>query len=294
MANGSAPQTLWHQQGVRIPTSVFTTSSDGVRHVAMMVENLVREKQSAGLPCVLGLPTGSTPVSVYRELVRAHRERGLDFANVTTFNLDEYYPFRADELQSFRRFMREHLFDQVNIRPENIHIPDGATAIGAAERACDDYELAIRRAGGIDLLLLGIGRTGHIGFNEPGSPRQSRTRVVRLDPITRRDAGPNFFGEENVPNHGVTIGIGTILEARKVVLMAFGEHKAEVLRRALESPADEAMPASLLQLHPSCSFVIDEPAANGLTVRQLPWEIGRVQWTDALIRKAVIWLALEE
>ncbi len=294
MSNGNVPQTLWHQQGVRIPSSIFTTSADGVRHVAMMVENLIREKQSAGLPCVLGLPTGSTPVSVYRELVKAHRERGLDFSNVVTFNLDEYYPIRPDELQSFRRFMREHLFDHVNLKPQNIHVPDGTTGIGQTEAACEDYELAIRRAGGIDLLLLGIGRTGHIGFNEPGSPRQSRMRVVRLDPVTRRDAGPNFFGEENVPNLGVTMGVGTLLEARKIVLMAFGEHKAEVLRRALEHPADEGMPASLLQLHPNCSFVIDEPAAGGLTLRQRPWEVGRVQWTDELIRKAVIWLALEE
>src|SRR5215203_439608 len=157
MANGTAPQTLWHQQGVRVPTCVFATSGDAVQHVVLMIENLIRERQSGGLPCVLGLPTGSTPVSVYRQLVRLHKEQRLDFSNVTTFNLDEYYPMKPTELQSYHRFMRENFFDHVNIRPENIHIPDGSVAMKDVDKFCEQYEYEIRRAGGIDLLLLGIG-----------------------------------------------------------------------------------------------------------------------------------------
>jgi glucosamine-6-phosphate deaminase len=294
MANGTAPQTLWHQQGVRVPTCVFATSGDAVQHVVLMIENLIRERQSGGLPCVLGLPTGSTPVSVYRQLVRLHKEQRLDFSNVTTFNLDEYYPMKPTELQSYHRFMRENFFDHVNIRPENIHIPDGDVAMKDVDKYCEQYEYEIRRAGGIDLLLLGIGRTGHVGFNEPGSSRNSRTRLVRLDPTTRRDAGPSFFGEENVPNLAVTMGIGTILEARKIVLMAFGEHKATILKKALEENAGEHCPASLLQQHPNTIFVIDEPSAGELTVRQRPWEVGRVDWKPEMIRRAVIWLSLKE
>ncbi|HVJ83336.1 MAG TPA: glucosamine-6-phosphate deaminase, partial [Planctomycetia bacterium] len=290
----AAPQTYWHAQGVRTPTSVFPTSADAVQHVVLMVENLIRERQSAGLPCVLGLPTGSTPVSVYRQLVRLHKEQKLDFSNVVTFNLDEYYPIKPDELQSYRRFMNEQLFDHVNIRPENIHIPDGTIPVAAVDKYCEEYELQIRRAGGIDLLLLGIGRTGHIGFNEPGATRASRTRSVRLDPVTRRDAGPSFFGEENVPNFALTMGIGSILDARKIVLLAFGEHKASILKKSLEEPAGEHCPASMLQHHPNAVFVIDEPGAGELTVRTRPWEVGRCEWTRTMIRKAVIWLSLKE
>lgn len=286
------PLTLRHAQGVRIPTRVFPNSSDGVRHVVIMIENLIRERQSAGLPVVLGLPTGSTPIGVYRELVRLHREEGLDFSNVVTFNIDEYYPMRPDQTQSYHRFMREHLFAHVNIKPKNIHIPDGTIPFEQIEEYCADYEHKIHYAGGLDLLLLGIGRTGHIGFNEPGSSDKSRTRLVRLDPVTRRDAAAAFFGEENVPTHALTMGVGTLLEAKKIVLMAFGEHKAAVVANALEGEYSKSCPAGILRQHDDAVFVIDEPAADRLAIRKTPWLLDeRVEWTDEMVKKAVLWLA---
>lgn len=288
----SQPQTLRNAQGVKIPTRVFPTSADAVRHVVLMIENLIRERQSAGLKVVLGLPTGSTPVSVYRELVRLHKEEGLDFSNVITFNIDEYYPMRPEEMQSYHRFMQEHFFAHVNIRPKNIHIPDGTISPNQIEEYCADYEHKIHWAGGIDLMLLGIGRTGHIGFNEPGSSEKSRTRLVRLDPVTRRDAADAFFGEENVPTRALTMGVGTILEAKKIVLLAFGEHKAAVVASTLENDYTKSRPASVLQLHDDAVFVVDEPAASELTIHRTPWLLDAVDWTEAMVRKAVLWLGL--
>jgi glucosamine-6-phosphate deaminase len=276
----------------RVPTLVFPTSVQASRHLALMIESLIRQNNSAGRPTVLGLPTGSTPVGLYRELVRLHREAGLDFSRVITFNLDEYFPMRPDDPQSYRRWMQETFLDHVNIAPHNAHVPDGTIAPEDAEEYCQRYEQKIRRAGGIDLQVLGIGRTGHIGFNEPGSTRHSRTRMVTLDPVTRRDAAGSFFGEENVPHQAVTMGVGTILDARKVVLMAFGEHKAPVVQRAVEGPVTESVAASFLQQHPDATFLLDHPAARRLTAFDRPWALGPVDWTPALIRKAVIWLGL--
>lgn len=292
-AVASPTQRLWNAQAVHVPTRVFANSRDAVQHIVLMIENLIREKQSAGQNCVLGLPTGSTPVSIYRELVRLHREEGLDFSNVITFNLDEYYPIEPGDVQSYHRFMHENLFDHVNIRPKNIHIPDGRVSFESVEEYCDNYEHEIRRAGGLDLLLLGIGRTGHIGFNEPGSSLRSRTRLVRLDPVTRRDAADAFFGEDNVPTQAITMGIGTMLEAKKIVLLAFGDHKAAIVRQALEGGVTESLPASALQEHPNAVFVLDEPAASELTAVQTPWLVERVDWSEPMIRKAVLWLSFE-
>jgi glucosamine-6-phosphate deaminase len=276
----------------KIPTLVFPTSGQASRHVALMIESLIRENNSAGRPTVLGLPTGSTPVGLYRELVRLHREAGLDFSRVVTFNLDEYFPMRPEDPQSYRRWMHETFFDHVNIAPQNVHVPDGTIAPEDAEDYCARYEQKIRRAGGIDLQVLGIGRTGHIGFNEPGSTRHSRTRLVTLDPVTRRDAASSFFGEENVPQQALTMGVGTILEARRIVIMAFGEHKAATVQRAVEGAITDVIAASFLQQHPDTTFLLDESAAGQLTALRSPWALGPVEWTPSLIRRAVIWLSL--
>jgi glucosamine-6-phosphate deaminase len=276
----------------RIPTLVFSTSSEASRHVAVMIESLIRQNNSAGQPTVLGLPTGSTPVGIYRELIRLHKEAGLDFSRVITFNLDEYFGLSADDPHSYRRWMQETFFDQVNLRPENIHIPDGTISAEEAEDYCASYEQLIRRAGGIDLQILGIGRTGHIGFNEPGSTRHSRTRLTTLDPVTRRDAAGDFFGEENVPQQALTMGVGTILEARKIIILAFGEHKAPIVQRAVEGEMTEAIAASFLQKHPDTTFILDRAAAGELTALRSPWIVGPLEWTSALIRRAVIWLSL--
>jgi glucosamine-6-phosphate deaminase len=277
----------------RIPTLVFATSGEASRHAALIVERVIREHNSAGRHTVLGLATGSTPVGLYRELIRLHREAGLDLSKVVTFNLDEYFPMTAEDSHSYRRWMFETFFNHVNIRKENIHIPDGSIKIEECEDYCAGYELAITRAGGIDIQILGIGRTGHIGFNEPGSRKTSRTRIVTLDAVTRRDAAAGFFGEENVPHRALTMGVGTILEARKIIIMAFGEHKAPVVQKTLENEPTESVTASFLQAHRDTVFLLDQAAAGELTVFRRPWEVSVVQWTPERIRQAVIWLSLK-
>jgi glucosamine-6-phosphate deaminase len=277
----------------KIPTLVFPTSTQASRHVALMIESLIRQNNSASRPTVLGLATGSTPTGLYRELIRLHKEADLDFSRVISFNLDEYYPMSPDDDHSYHRWMHEIFFQHVNIRPENIHIPDGMVPFGDVEEYCLRYEQMIRRAGGIDLQVLGIGRSGHIGFNEPGSTRHSRTRLVTLDPVTRRDAASDFFGEENVPHQAITMGVGTIMEARKIALMAFGEHKAPIVRRAVEEEVSEAVSASFLQRHNDATVLLDAAAASYLTPIRTPWKVGSVQWTPALIRRAVIDLSLQ-
>jgi glucosamine-6-phosphate deaminase len=278
--------------GTRSPALLFPSSHQASRHVALMIESIIRQNNSAGRPTVLGLATGSTPVGLYRELIRRHKEAGLDFSRVITFNLDEYFPMSPTDQQSYRRWMQETFFDHVNIAPDNIHVPDGMINSNGAEDYCARYEQMIRRAGGIDLQILGIGRSGHIGFNEPGSTRNSRTRLVTLDPVTRRDAASSFFGEANVPFRALTMGVGTILEARKIVIMAFGEHKASIVRRAVEGEVTDAIAASFLQNHPDTTFILDEAAAAELTAISRPWTLGMVDWTPSLIRRAVIWLSL--
>src|SRR4029077_9423503 len=195
-------------------------------------------------------------------------------SRVVTFNLDEYFPMQSDDAQSYRRWMQETFFDHVNIPPQNIHVPDGTISPEEADDYCADYEQRIRRAGGIDLQILGIGRTGHIGFNEPGSTRNSRTRLVTLDPVTRRDAASGFFGEENVPHQALTMGVGTILEARKIAIMAFGEHKAAIVQRAVEDAITDAIAASFLQKHNDTTFLLDQAAAADLTPIRRPWVVG--------------------
>jgi glucosamine-6-phosphate deaminase len=279
--------------GTRLPAQVFGTTIQASRHLAQLIAGLIRQNDVAHRPTVLGLPTGSTPLGLYRELIRLHRENGLDFSRVISFNLDEYYPINPDDPHSYRRWMQETLFDHINLRPQNIHVPDGTVAAGAVQDYCAHYEGLIRQAGGIDLQVLGIGRTGHIGFNEPGSTPTSRTRLVTLDPVTRRDAADTFFGEENVPHQALTMGVGTILEARKIVIMAFGEHKAAIVQRALEGEVTEAIAASFLQRHADTTFLLDPAAAADLTAQERPWVTGPVAWTDSQVRRALIWLSLK-
>ena len=281
----------------RIPVTVYDLPSEASRAVAREIADLITTRAAAGKKTVLGLATGSTPVAVYDELVRLHREEGLSFRTVVTFNLDEYWPIQPDALQSYHRFMREHLFDHVDIPADAVHIPDGTLARADIMAACARYEDQIREAGGIDLQLLGIGRTGHIGFNEPGSPPESRTRLITLDSVTRGDAASDFFGEWNVPRQAITMGVGSILDARRVVLLAFGEHKAPVVRKAVEEPACNHVSASALQQHADARFILDRAAAARLSRFESPWVVGPLEsmgleWTDALTRKAVIWLAL--
>ncbi|MFV0445103.1 MAG: glucosamine-6-phosphate deaminase, partial [Planctomycetaceae bacterium] len=277
--------------GTRIRTRLCANSEAASIYVAHEVAALVRQCAAAGRPAVLGLPTGSTPIGIYRELIRMHREEGLDFRHVVTFNLDEYVPMAPDGLQSYHRWMHENFFHHVNIPAEQIHIPQGDLPRREIESHCRQYEQAITDAGGIDLQLLGIGRTGHIGFNEPGSSQSSLTRLVTLDPVTRKDAASDFFGEESVPPRAITMGIGSILAAKRVIVLALGEHKAKVVRRSLEEPETTEIAASFLQSHPEAEFVLDPAAAARLTAVRTPWATGCVDWTLPAELRAVIWLS---
>ena len=277
-------------EGEKIPTSIYPNSRQASIDVARSIADKIVEKQKKGESIVLGLATGSTPVSVYDELVRLHKEEHVSFQNVISFNLDEYYPMSPDSLQSYVRFMHEHLFDHIDIKPENIHIPDGTLKKEQLEEFCRQYEKQIADAGGIDIQILGIGRTGHIGFNEPGSKMDSPTRIISLDKITRRDAASDFFGEENVPRRAMTMGVGTILKAKSIILMAWGESKASIIKKAVEGEITQQVPATYLQKHPDSRIIIDEAASAQLTRVKTPWLLGHVELDEALERKAVVWL----
>ena len=273
---------------------VFEGSKEGSREVALEIARLIRGRAEKGRPCVLGLATGSSPIRVYEELVRMHREEGLSFAGVVTFNLDEYHPMDRGNIQSYHYFMHQHLFDHVDIDPGNVNIPDGTVAPERVQDHCRDYEARIKAAGGLDFQLLGIGRTGHIGFNEPGSHRNSVTRDITLDHITRVDAAPAFKGLENVPRKAITMGIGTIRKARRIVLLAWGQNKSEIVRWTVEGGMGPEVPATYLQDHPNVTFVLDRGAAQHLTRIDTPWLVEGCGWDAELTHKAVAWLSLQK
>ena len=275
----------------RINTIIHENSQEASYYVAQEIVSLVTQRQQEGKKMVLGLATGSTPIKVYEYLVQAHKEEGISFSNVISFNLDEYFPMDRESVHSYVRFMREHLFDHLDIPNTQIHIPDGQQTKEDVRTYCQNYEQKIIEAGGIDIQILGIGRTGHIGFNEPGSSLKSKTRLVRLDRITRLDAASDFFGKENVPSKAITMGVGTIMDAKRIVLMAWGEGKANIIKQAVEGPIQESVPATFLQTHPNCDFIIDRAAATSLTREATPWLVGDCDWTQGLIKKATIWLS---
>ena len=246
----------------KIRTLVYPDSARASRELAEEVAVLIRQKNDEGSFAVLGLATGSTPVPFYRELIRKHREEGLSFARVITFNLDEYFGLKRDHPESYHRFMRDQLFDHIDIPEENINLPDGTLPLDAVYDACMAYEAKIQSVGGLDLQILGIGRSGHIGFNEPGSAADSQTRIITLDRVTRQDAAADFLGVAHVPRYAITMGVGTILGARRIVLMAWGENKAAIVREAVEAPVTDQVSASFLQGHASATFLIDTAAAS--------------------------------
>jgi len=277
----------------RIRTVVVDDHDALGRQVAHRIAQVIRANQRTQKPTVLGLATGSTPIGVYRELIRLHREEGLSFADVISFNLDEYYPMDPGSIHSYHRFMWENLFGEIDIHLENVHIPRGDVPRECVAEECHRYEAAIRASGGIDLQILGIGRTGHIGFNEPGSGAESRTRLVTLDLVTRKDTAADFFGEENVPREAVTMGVQTIFEAREILILATGEHKSDIVRRAVEGEVDHEIAATFLQQHPNTTFYLDAAASAALTRIATPWVLGSVSWTPQLVVRAVVWLSRE-
>ncbi|MEO0902365.1 MAG: glucosamine-6-phosphate deaminase, partial [Bacteroidota bacterium] len=285
------PSLLEDRRFEKIHTTIHQDSNKASLFVANEIAGLIQEKQKEGKKTVLGLATGSTPTKVYEYLVKFHNEGRLSFKNVITFNLDEYYPMQPYSLHSYVRFMKEHLFDHVDIEDENIHIPNGSLSPEEIRDYCLDYEKKIENVGGIDIQILGIGRTGHIGFNEPGSALNSKTRLIRLDRVTRLDAASDFFGQENVPKRAITMGVGTILSAKKIILMAWGEGKAEVIQQSVEGPINESIPATFLQHHSNCHFVLDDASSSKLSRIQTPWLVTECKWDDKLIKSATIWLS---
>ena len=276
----------------RIPTHIFADSEKASKAVALEMAALIRQKSKENKPAVLGLATGSSPKKVYQELIRMHKEEGLSFKNVITFNLDEYHPMEPDSVQSYVRFMKEQLFDQIDIPVTNYHLPDGTLPIEKIPEFCKDYEDKIEKLGGLDFHLLGIGRNGHIGFNEPGSLINSKTRLMTLDINTKIDAAVDFGGLAKVPKKAITLGIDKIMQAKRIILLAWGEHKAESVARAVEGQVTSDIPASYLQQHTNATFILDETAAALLTRIKTPWLVDSVTWDRKMIKKAVTHLSL--
>jgi glucosamine-6-phosphate deaminase len=275
----------------KLPVTVFPDEKIASKAVAARIARLIRNKQENNAMAVIGLATGMTPVGVYAELVRLHREEGLSFKNVITFNLDEYYPMQPTAPQSYVTFMYEHLFSHIDIKKQNVHIPDGTLPLDEVHEFCLEYERKIESLGGLDFQLLGIGRTGHIGFNEPGSAPNSGTRLVTLDDLTRRDASRDFGGKENVPTKAITMGVGTIFKAREIILMAWNGRKAAIIKKAVEGELSGEVPATYLQLSDNVEFILDQDAAADLTRFNTPWLVKDCVWDQQLIKKAVIWLS---
>ena len=276
----------------KIPVQIYKNSTEGSIAVAAQIAALIKEKQAKKLPCVLGMATGTTPILLYKELVRLHKEEGLSFKNVITINLDEYYPIEKLAYQSYWSFMHRHLFDLVDIDPKNIHLPNGEWTKENLKESCIAYEQTIEKIGGIDLQILGIGKNGHIGFNEPGSSFHSKTRVIHLDQQTRVANTYEFHDLNKVPKLAITVGISSIMKAKKIVLLAWGD-KASIVAKSIEGDVTEQIPASVLQNHDDCTFVIDELASSDLTRNKAPWLTGSNEWTPNMIKSAVISLALK-
>lgn len=275
----------------KLPLTVYENEKIASIAVAAKIAALIKTNSAQNKKTVLGLATGITPLNVYKELIRLHKDEGVSFKSVITFNLDEYYPMQPHTAQSYVRFMKENLFNHIDIDMANVYVPDGTLSEDDIAAFCVDYEERISAFGGIDLQLLGIGRTGHIGFNEPGSAPNSGTRLVTLDELTRNDAARDFGGKENVPVKAITMGIGTIFKAKEIILLGWNKKKAAIIKKAVEGEMSGAVPATFLQLSSSVEFIVDKEAASELTRNDTPWLVKDCNWDESLIKKAVIWLA---
>ena len=272
----------------RIPTTIFRTESEGAEYVADVIVEGIRAAGERGF--VLALTTGKTPIGVYQKLVTRYRSGEISFARVTIFTLDEFYPMTGEEVQSRGWNIREDFVNHVDLKPENIFMPDATVPIKEVSEQCHAYEEAIAAHGGIDLMILGTGTTGQVGFNQPGCYANTKTRLVPLGGHAKRDVSELFHGAESIPCMAMTMGIATILSARRLILMAWGEEKAEVIGKVVEGEVTSFIPATYVQQHPAIEVVVDENAAEGLTRVKAPWLVGTCYWTPKAIRKAVIWL----
>jgi len=288
--NYKSPGSFEETRFEKLHNIIYDNSDEASISIANSIAQLIKEKQSQKKNCVLGLATGSSPLSVYRELIKMHNEEGLSFNNVITFNLDEYLPISKNDINSYNYFMRVNLFDHIDILNKNINLPNGEIENQKVRKSCIDYEKKIKKLGGIDLQILGIGRTGHIGFNEPGSHFNSQTRAINLDDLTRFDAAKSFQGIENVPREAITMGIQTILNAKRIILMAWGSNKAKILQKAIEGEISSLVPTSYLQHHNNTTLVLDNEASSELVRIKTPWLVGSYEWTFDNRSKAIIWL----
>ena len=284
------PGELEESRYEKIHNVIFNNSNTASLSVAQEIAHLIRSKQKNNEKCKIGLATGSSPLGVYNELIKMHKNEKLSFHNVITFNLDEYLPMERKDIQSYYFFMHEHLFDHIDIFPENIYIPDGTISKDNIYQYCIDYELKIREYGGLDFQLLGIGRTGHIGFNEPGSHLNSGTRSISLDHLTRSDAASSFQGIDNVPRKAITMGIGTVMAAKRIILLGWGQHKSQIIKETIEGEISSKVPATYLQNHNNTTFVLDNEAAGELTRTKTPWLVKPCVWNKELKSRAIFWL----
>jgi len=275
----------------KLHTVTFDNSDIASCLIAKEICDLVKSKQEKGKKCVLGFATGSSPLLIYKEIIRIHKEESVSFKNVISFNLDEYYPIKTNDKNSYHHFMHDNLFNHLDIPKENIHIPSGKVKPENIEKFCKSYEDKITDCGGIDLQILGIGRTGHIGFNEPGSHFNSKTRLITLDHTTRFDANKTFGGVENVPNTAITMGVRTIFNSKRIIVMAWGIHKSLIVKKSVEGDVTSLIPASYLQNHKNTTLVLDNESASELIKSKTPWLVDTCDWTDIMKRKAVVWLS---
>ena len=274
----------------KIPTDIYESAEEGANHVAYEIAQLIRDKQKAGRFCVLALPGGNSPRNVYSALIRIHKEEGLSFRNVIIFNLYEYYPLTSDAINSNLNALKEMFLDHVDVDKQNIFSPDGTIPKDTIFEYCRLYEQRIESFGGLDAVLLGIGRVGNIGFNEPGSRLNSTTRLILLDNDSRNEASKMFGSIESTPISSITMGVSTILAAKKIYLMAWGEDKAKMVKECVEGAVTDTIPASFLQTHNNAHVVIDLSAAGNLTRIHRPWLVTSCEWNDKLIRSAIVWL----
>ena len=274
----------------KIPADIYESAEEGANHIACEIAQLIRDKQKAGRFCVLALPGGNSPRNVYSALIRMHKEEGLSFRNVIIFNLYEYYPLTADAINSNLNALKEMFLDHVDIDKQNIFSPDGTIPKDTIFEYCRLYEQRIESFGGLDAVLLGIGRVGNIGFNEPGSRLNSTTRLILLDNDSRNEASKMFGSIESTPISSITMGVSTILAAKKIFLMAWGDDKAKMVKECIEGAVTDTIPASYLQTHNNAHVIIDLSAAGNLTRIHRPWLVTSCEWNDKLIRSAIVWL----
>ena len=274
----------------KIPTDIYESVEEGANYIAREIAQTIREKQKAGRFCVLALPGGDSPSHVYTELIRMHKEEGLSFRNVIVFNMYEYYPLAPDAINSNFNALKSMLLDHIDIDKQNIFTPDGSIAKDTIFEYCRLYEQRIESFGGIDIALLGIGRVGNIAFNEPGSRLNSTTRLILLDNASRNEASKIFGTLDNTPISSITMGVSTILGAKKVYLLAWGENKAAMIKECVEGAITDTIPASYLQTHNNAHVALDLSAAMNLTRIQRPWLVTSCEWNDKLIRSAIVWL----